>query len=43
MGTAYLDVDFAIPPRVNMKFLSLKVNEKDEMPRDNDELEISCK
>ena len=43
MGTAFLDVDFAIPPRVNMKFLSLKANEKDEMPRDNDELEISCK
>ena len=43
MGTAYLDVDFAIPPRVNMKFLSLKANERDEMPRDNDELEISCK
>jgi hypothetical protein len=43
MGTAYLDVDFAIPPRVNMKFLSLKANEKDEIPRDNDELEISCK
>ena len=43
MGTAYLDVDFAIPPRVNMKFLSLKANEKDELPRDNDELEISCK
>jgi hypothetical protein len=43
MGTAYLDVDFAIPPRVNMKFVSLKANEKDEMPRYNDELEISCK
>jgi hypothetical protein len=43
MGTAFLDVDFAIPPRVNMKFLSLKANEKDEVPRDNDELEISCK
>src|SRR4051794_6517183 len=43
MGTAFLDVDFAIPPRVNMKFLSFKANEKDEMPRDNDELEISCK
>lgn len=43
MGTAYLDVDFAIPPRVNMKFVGLKANEKDEMPRDNDELEISCK
>jgi hypothetical protein len=43
LGTAYLDVDFAIPPRVNMKFVSLKANEKDEMPRDNGELEISCK
>jgi hypothetical protein len=43
MGTVYLDVDFAIPPRVNMKFLSLKANDKDDMPRDNDELEISCK
>jgi hypothetical protein len=43
MGTAYLDVDFAIPPRVSMKFLSPKANEKDELPRDNDELEISCK
>jgi hypothetical protein len=29
MGKAYLDVDFAIPPRVNMKFLSLKANERD--------------
>lgn len=43
LGTAYLDVDFAIPPRVNMKFVSLKTNEKEEMPRDTDELEISCK
>lgn len=37
MGTAYLDVDFAIPPRVNMKFLNTKAN-KDDLPRDNDEL-----
>jgi hypothetical protein len=43
LGTAYVDVDFAVPPRVNMKFLSLKANEKEEMPRDTDELEISCK
>jgi hypothetical protein len=43
LGTAYLDVDFAVPPRVNMKFLSLKANEKEEMPRDTDDLEISCK
>jgi hypothetical protein len=43
LGTAYLDVDFAVPPRVNMKFLNLKANEKEEMPRDTDDLEISCK
>ncbi|MGL3104903.1 hypothetical protein [Bradyrhizobium sp. BR 1432] len=42
-GTAYLDVDFAVPPRVNMKFVSLKPNEKEELPRDTDDLEISCK
>jgi hypothetical protein len=40
LGTAYLDVDFAVPPRVNMK---LKSNEKDETLRDSDDLEISCK
>jgi hypothetical protein len=43
LGTAYLDVDFAVPPRVNMKFVSSKANEKEEMPRDTDDLEISCK
>ena len=43
LGTAYLDVDFAVPPRVSMKFVSLKANEKEEMPRDTDDLEISCK
>jgi cellobiose-specific phosphotransferase system component IIC len=43
LGTAYLDVDFAVPPRVNMKFASLKANEKEELLRDTDELEIACK
>lgn len=43
LGTAYLDVDFAVPPRVNMKFLSTKAIEKDESIRDTDELEIACK
>jgi hypothetical protein len=43
LGTAYLDVDFAVPPRVNMKFVSLKANEKEEVLRDADEFEISCK
>jgi hypothetical protein len=43
LGTAYLDVDFAVPPRVNMKFVSLKANENDGLPRDTDDLEISCR
>jgi hypothetical protein len=43
LGTAYLDVDFALPPRVNMKFVNVKPNEKDDMPRDTDDLEIACK
>jgi hypothetical protein len=33
LGTAYLDVDFAL----------LKANDKEELPRDTDDLEISCK
>lgn len=43
LGAAYLDVDFAVPPRVNMKFVSLKANEKEDLPRDADDLEISCR
>ena len=42
LGTAFLDVDFAIPPRVNMKFVNLRANEKEE-PRELDDLEIACK
>jgi hypothetical protein len=43
LETAYLDVDFAVSPKVNMKFVSLKANERDEAPRDLDDLEIACK
>jgi hypothetical protein len=43
LGTAFLDVDFAIPPRVNMKFVNSKANDKDELSRDTDDLEIACK
>jgi hypothetical protein len=43
LGTAILDVDFAIPPRVNMKFVSAKSMDKDDGSRDADELEVSCK
>lgn len=43
LGTAYLDVEFAVPPRVNMKFVSPKANEKEDLLRDTDDLEISCR
>jgi len=43
LGTAYLDLDFAVPPRVNMKFVGLKENEKNELIREPDDLEIACK
>jgi hypothetical protein len=39
----YLDVDFAVPPRVSMKFVGAKANEKDDSTRDMDELKIACK
>ena len=40
-GTAYLDVDFALPPPVNMRFVNAKGADKDEATRDFDELEIA--
>jgi hypothetical protein len=42
LGAAFLDVDFAIPPRVSMRFVGSKANEKEE-PRQLDDLEIACK
>ncbi|WP_027556082.1 hypothetical protein [Bradyrhizobium sp. Cp5.3] len=42
LGTAFLDVDFAVPPRVNMKFVNSKGNSKEE-PRDLDDLEFACR
>ena len=43
LGTAILDVDFAVPPKVTMKFVSAKSTDKDDGSRDTDELEVSCK
>jgi hypothetical protein len=42
LGTAVLDVDFAVPPRVNMKFVNSKAPEAETVSRE-DELEIACK
>jgi hypothetical protein len=42
LGTAFLDVDFAVPPRVNMKFVNSKDTGRDEI-RGFDDLEIACK
>src|ERR1700720_2886935 len=43
LGTAYLDVDFALPPKVSMKFIGPKANEREEPGRDLDDVEIACK
>ncbi|MCJ9730584.1 hypothetical protein [Bradyrhizobium sp. PRIMUS42] len=42
LGAAFLDVDFAVPPRVNMKFVSPKDSGKDDV-RDLDDLEYACR
>jgi hypothetical protein len=42
LGTAYLDVDFAVPPRVNMKFVNSKGSGKEDV-RDLDDLDVACK
>ncbi|WP_420969323.1 hypothetical protein [Bradyrhizobium sp. B120] len=42
LGTAILDVDFAVPPRVQMKFVNFKAPEADHLFRD-DELEVVCR
>jgi hypothetical protein len=41
LGTAFLDVDFAIPPKVNMKFVNVKASDRDELPRDTDALHFT--
>ena len=43
LGTAVLDVDFAVPPRVNMKFVNDKSEERIDAAREADELEVSCR
>lgn len=42
LGTAFLEVDFAVPPRVNMKFVNSKDTPKDDL-RDLDDLEFVCR
>ena len=41
-GTAILDVDFALPPRVRMSFLSAKPDKKDAVERDVEDLDLAC-
>jgi hypothetical protein len=43
-GTAVLDVDFALPPKVKMSFLSAgKTDKKDAVPeREIEDLDLAC-
>ena len=44
LGTAILDVDFAVPPKVSMRFVNIKASDKEnELSRDLDEIEAACK
>src|ERR1700722_5284119 len=43
LGTPYLYVDFSLPPKVSMKFIGLRANEREEPARDLDDVEIACK
>jgi len=42
LGTAIIDVDFAIPPRVRMSFLNGKTDKKDPAERDVEDLDLAC-
>jgi hypothetical protein len=41
-GTAILDVDFALTPKVRMSFLSGKTERKDPSERDVEDLDLAC-
>lgn len=43
LATAYLDVDFALPPKVSMRFVNTKSKDKDDTMRDLEDLEIACR
>ena len=40
-GTAIIDVDFALPPKVRMSFLKGKAD-KDPTPRDFEDIDLAC-
>jgi hypothetical protein len=42
LGTAIIDVDFALPPKVRMSFLSRKADRKDAVERDIEDLDLAC-
>lgn len=43
LATAYLDVDFAVPPKVSMRFANTKSKDKDDTMRDLEDLELACR
>lgn len=43
LGSAYLDVEFVVPPKVTMKLCGVTSTERDKPIRDADELEIACR
>jgi len=42
LGTAIIDVDFALTPKVKMSFLSAKAEKKDAAEREVEDLDLAC-
>ena len=41
-GTAIIDVDFALTPKIRMSFLSGKIDRKDPAERDVEDIDLAC-
>jgi hypothetical protein len=41
-GTAIIDVDFAVPPKIKMSFLNEKSDTKDPAEREVEDLDLAC-
>ena len=41
-GTAIIDVDFALTPKIRMSFLSGKTDRKDPAERDVEDIDLAC-
>jgi hypothetical protein len=41
-GTALIDVDFGLPPKIKMSFLKATTDKRDAAERDFEDLDLAC-